>query len=152
MHDNLTLPMPASGLIPHRPPMLLVDKLISFDDGSGTVEACLDSGSILVDGSGKLDEVALIEIIAQGYATIKGYDDLRNGKPVQEGFLVGIRKLALSGQAFAGERLSVNIKTVGSFEGFSVVEGEIRRNEEIIAAGSLKLWLVNDGSRNRRLP
>jgi predicted hotdog family 3-hydroxylacyl-ACP dehydratase len=148
MHDNLTLPMPAAGLIPHRPPMLLVDRLISFDSGSGIVEACLDSGSILVDSTGRLDKVALVEILAQGYATIKGYDDLINGKPVQEGFLVGIRKLKLSGEAFAGERLSISIKTVGSFEGFAVVEGEIRRADEIIASGSLKLWLVNEGARD----
>ena len=100
--------------------------------------------SVLVNSRGELDEVALVELLAQGYATFKGYDDLINGKPVQEGFLVGIRKLRFSGQVSAGERLTINIRTVGSFEGFSVIDGEIRRGDETIATGSLKLWVVND--------
>jgi predicted hotdog family 3-hydroxylacyl-ACP dehydratase len=129
--------------------MLLVDQLLSYEAGSGTVNACPDTGSVLVDSQGKLDEVALVELLAQGYATIKGYDDLINGKPVQEGFLVGVRKLRFSGQARAGEQLTINIRTIGTFEGFAVVEGDIRRSGEVIASGSIKLWLVNDGNRDR---
>lgn len=144
MNLDLTLPMPAIELIPHRPPMLLVERLLSYEPGgSGTVEACLDSSSFLASKQGVLDEVAMVEMLAQGYAAIKGYDDLLCGKPVQEGFLVGIRKFRMSGRVSAGERLVITINTVGSFEGFAVIEGQIRSAEEIIATGFIKLWLVD---------
>ena len=150
---DLTLPLSAEKLIPHRPPMLLVDRLTSCDEsGSGVVEACLGADCVLAGPQGRLDEVALVELIAQSYATIKGYDDLLKGKPVQEGFLVGIRKLQLTGKARAGDRLTVEIRTVGSFEGFAVVEGQVLCNGAAIASGTIKLWLINDGAAAGGMP
>lgn len=152
MNCDLILPLETERLIPHRPPMLLVDRLLSCADGAGVVEACPRQDSLLVNSCGELDEVALVEMLAQGYATIKGYGDLVNGRPVMEGFLVGIRKLQIQGKAFAGDRLLIHIKTVGAFEDFAVVEGEVSCKDKVIAAGTFKLWIVNEGlvGRERR--
>src|SRR5689334_6899018 len=120
MTIDLTLPMPAETFIPHRPPMRLVDTLVSYEEMSGVVEAKPEAGSLLVNGAGKLDEVALVELLAQGYAVIKGYDDLYRGKQISEGFLVGVKRFRITGTAHAGELLRVHIRTVGSFEGFAV--------------------------------
>ena len=106
------LPIPAENLLPHRPPMLLVDRLCSYADGCGVVEACPGSDSILVDERGALDEVALVELMAQGYAAVKGYDDLVKGRPVQEGFLVGIRKLQITGRAATGDLLRMPTRSL----------------------------------------
>lgn len=138
--------MTAEKLLPHRPPMLLVDTLCSYAEGSGEIEAAPGPDCILAGKGGALDETALVELMAQGYAAVKGYHDLVSGMPVQEGFLVGIRRLRISGRARVGERLTVKISTVGSFEGFAVVEGTVLRGDETIAAGTLKLWLVNNGT------
>lgn len=145
MKNDLTLPQPAEAFIPHRPPMRLVETLISFEDASGLVEARPAADCIFVDGEGFLAEAALVEILAQGYAVIKGYADLQHGGEISEGYLVGVRKLCISGRARAGERLLVQIRTVGSFEGFAVAEGEIVRAGEIIANGTIKLWIVDAG-------
>jgi predicted hotdog family 3-hydroxylacyl-ACP dehydratase len=145
MNVALTLPIAAEHLIPHRSPMLLVERLVSCDAaGSGTVEACLGKDSLLTGPGGTIDEIALVEIIAQSYAAIKGYCDLLQERPVQKGFLVGMRKLQVSGSAGAGDRLSVRIKLVGSFEGFAVVEGQVLCRGEAIASGTIKLWLVDE--------
>lgn len=146
MKKDLTLPMPAETLIPHRPPMRLVDTLVSRGDATGVIEANPGAGCILVGADGVLDEAALVELMAQGYAVIKGYDDLSRGKEVSEGYLVGVRKFRVAGRARAGERLLVRIKTVGSFEGFAVADGEIERAGETIASGTIKLWIVNQGA------
>ncbi len=137
--------MPAAAFIPHRPPMQLVDTLIAYADAGGVVEARPAADCILVDSNGILDEAAFVELLAQGYAVIKGYDDTLQGKEISEGYLVGTRKLCITGIARAGERLLINIRTVGSFEGFAVAEGEIMRDEETIASGSIKLWIVGGG-------
>jgi predicted hotdog family 3-hydroxylacyl-ACP dehydratase len=142
MKNDLILPLPAERFIPHRPPMRLVERLLSYDDAAGEVEAILAADSILIDADGTLDAVALVELLAQGYAVVKGYDDRLQGKEVSKGYLVGVRKLRINGQARAGEHLLIRIRTVGSFEGFAVVEGEIENASEIIASGTLKLWIV----------
>lgn len=144
MTTVLALPMPAERLIPHRPPMRLVDTLLSFADGCGETEACPAAGSLLADRNGELDRVALVELIAQSYATVRGYDDLLNGRPVRKGFLVGIRKLRITGTALAGERLVTTIRTIGTFDGFALAEGEIVRHDECIARATIKLWIVDD--------
>jgi predicted hotdog family 3-hydroxylacyl-ACP dehydratase len=145
MKNDLTLPLPAERFIPHRPPMRLVETLISCDDAVGVVEATLATDSLLVADDGTLDAVAFVELLAQGYAVIKGYDDRRQGKEISEGYLVGVRKMRITGRARAGEQLLIRIRTIGSFEGFAVVEGEIENASEIIASGTLKLWIVSAG-------
>jgi len=146
MNKDLTLPMPAEAFIPHRPPMRLVDTLISWSGSTGEIEANPGADCILVGSDGALDEAALVELLAQGYATIKGYDDMLLGKPVSEGYLVGVRKFHVKGRARTGERLLVRIRTVGSFEGFAVADGEIERAGEVIASGTIKLWIVNQAA------
>jgi len=146
MKIDLTLPMPAETFIPHRPPMRLVETLVSYGDAAGLIEARPAADGILVDADGAMDEVALVELLAQGYAVIKGYHDLLHGKEISKGYLVGVRKLAVTGRARAGERLLVRIRTVGSFEGFAVAEGEVERAGAIIASGTIKLWIVGADS------
>ena len=127
-------------------PMRLVDTLISCENAGGLVETTIAADCILVNADGTLDEAAFVELLAQGYAVIKGYDDTEQGKEISEGYLVGVRKLRITGRASAGDRLQVRIRTVGQFEGFAVAEGEIVRTEEIIASGYIKLWIVGMGA------
>jgi predicted hotdog family 3-hydroxylacyl-ACP dehydratase len=137
--------MPASLLIPHRTPMRLVDTLLSVHEGCGVTETVLPRTSMMADGEGKLHEVAFMEMIAQSYAAFNGYRDLVEGKPPGEGFLVGVRRLEITGRAYAGDRLLTSIRTVASFGGFAVVEGSVTRGDETVASGIIKLWLVENG-------
>ena len=144
MPDAPALPIPAERIIPHRPPMRLVDTLLSCADGSGVAEACLPADSLLAGADGDIDAAALVELMAQSYAAVKGYDDLLRGKPPGKGFLVGMRKMDICGKARAGERLRISIRTVGVFENFAVVEGAVARGGDTLAAGTLKLWIAGD--------
>lgn len=135
--------MAASLLIPHRTPMCLVDTLLSVHEGCGVTESVLPRTSMMADEEGRLDEVAFMEMIAQSYAAFKGYMDLVEGKPAMEGFLVGVRHLVVTGRAVAGDRLLTSIRTVAALGGFAAVEGAVTRGDETLAAGTLKLWLVD---------
>jgi len=143
MIAGITLPMAAERLIPHRAPMRLVDTLVSVSDGCAEAESVLPRTAMMADGDGKIDEVAFMELIAQSYAAFKGYKDRMDGKPPGEGFLVGVRHLEITGRAYAGDRLLTSIRTVAAFGGFAVVEGAVARGDEILASGTLKLWLVD---------
>ena len=123
--------------------MRLVDTLVSVNDGCAVAESVLPRSAIMADGEGKIDEVAFVELIAQSYAAFRGYMDRRSGKPPVEGFLVGVRDLAVAGRAYAGDRLLTSIRTVAAIGGFAVVEGAVTRGDETLASATLKLWLVD---------
>ena len=96
---------------------------------------------LFVREDGTLEPVVFVELIAQSYAAIKGYEDTLNGVSVREGFLVGGRRVKLLSKAHVGDRLTIDIETSGHLEGFCVVDGVVRRDEEILAEGSIKLWI-----------
>lgn len=135
------LSVPVETLIPHRKPMCLIDRLVEFKDQGGTVAALVSFEHALVAGDGRLDTLAVAEMIAQSYAAVKGYDDYGTGNSVKQGFLVGIRKIQFRGAVFAGDLLRINVKTVGSIAGFAVVAGTVTREQELIAEGEIKLWI-----------
>jgi 3-hydroxyacyl-[acyl-carrier-protein] dehydratase len=141
MNNDLSLPQPAERFIPHRAAMRLIDTLISRSETTGVIDATPGADCLLVAADGFLDEAALVELMAQGYAAIRGYDDLVQGREISEGYLVGVRKFRVAARARAGQRLLVRIRTVGSFEAFAVAEGEIERDGETIACGTIKLWI-----------
>lgn len=144
MNSKLDLPVEAETLIPHRKPMRLVDRLLKCRDGSGTVEAVIEKGSMLLDENGNLEPAAMIELMAQSFAMVKGYEDINNSEPVKNGFLVGVKKADTFGKASAGDRLLVTVKKIWGLEGFVVAEGDIKNGSEVIARGSIKLWVSDE--------
>ena len=141
MKSELTLPMDAEKLIPHRKPVCMLDRLIEFKDQAGTVEAVVSSENALIEENGPLDQLAVTEMIAQACAAAKGYEGPLDNDPMKLGFLVGIKKLQFFGKAFAGDKLQIAVRTVASISGFTVVEGKVICNQKIIATGKIKLWV-----------
>lgn len=137
----LTLPLAAEELIPHRLPMRLVEQLIEIDGKNGVVGAQVTAECPLVDVNGKLEDIALIELIAQSYAALKGYLDRLEERPVRQGFLVGIKKLNWLETVFAGEKLLIKIRTLAELDDFAVAEGEIWQEEKLVARGEIKVWI-----------
>jgi predicted hotdog family 3-hydroxylacyl-ACP dehydratase len=140
----MPLPINAMELIPHRPPLCLIDKLISYENEAGCVTARIKADHPFIHIDGKLEPTALIEIVAQAYAAIVGYRDLTEGKSVERGFLVGIRKFQIHHPAKVGDQLQIEVATIGKFSGFAVAEGQISCNNRIIANGSIKLWTAEE--------
>ena len=141
MKSELTLPLEAENLIPHRKPLRMVNRLTEFNDQAGTVEAVVSSDNFLIDGNGPLDQMAVAEMMAQACAAAKGYEDRLYDEPMKLGYLVGIKRLEFFGKAFAGDKLQISVRTVGAISGFTVVEGKVICNQKIIAAGKIKLWV-----------
>lgn len=138
---GVTLPLEAELLIPHRLPLRMVDRLVTVDGKNGVVEALVAADCPLVAADGKLEDVALTELLAQAYAAVKGYCDLLESKPVKQGFLVGIKKSIKLLPAQAGDRLKIKINTLAELDEFSVAEGEIWRGKELLARGEIKVWV-----------
>ncbi|WP_020677820.1 hypothetical protein [Geopsychrobacter electrodiphilus] len=138
---NLSLPMAAEALVPHRLPMRLVERLLEIDGQNGVVEALVRADCPLVDEQGQLEDVALIELIAQSFAALRGYLDRRAGFPVRQGFLVGIKKLVRLHSTRVGDCLQIHIRTLAELDGFAVADGEIWTDKTLIARGEIKIWI-----------
>jgi len=137
----MQLPMAVEDLIPHRLPMRQVERLLEFHDHEGVIEAVVGEENLLLDTDGRLDEAGFIEMLAQSFAAVQGYADRLAGKPLRKGFLVGIRKFSVMAPAYRGDCLTIRIHPIAALERFFVVEGEILRNEEVLASCNLKLWI-----------
>ncbi len=144
MNNDILLPMPAEKLIPHRPPLCLINRLMEFSGQKGIVESVIESDNIFLSDDGSLSSATLVELIAQASAAVKGYDDLRHGFAIKKGFLVDIREVSFIGKCFKGDKLHINIEIIKTISGFSVIHGEVKRNNDVIAIGILKLWVPED--------
>lgn len=137
----MELPLAAEELIPHRLPMRLIDRFLEIEGKNGVVEAQVAAECPFVDAGGTLEEVAMIELIAQAYAALKGYLDRLQEKPVRQGYLVGIKKMNTLECARAGDRLRIDIRTLAELADFAIAEGQIWRGSELLARGEIKVWI-----------
>ncbi len=137
---ELTLPLAAESLIPHRLPMRVVDELLEVDGKKASVSAEVSADSPFVDANGKLDDIILVELIAQGHAVLNGYYTQLESRPVREGFLVGVKKAKWFGAAYAGEKLLIEIDTLAEVDAFSLAMGQVWRGDIMVASGEIKVW------------
>jgi predicted hotdog family 3-hydroxylacyl-ACP dehydratase len=82
-----------------------------------------------------------VEIIAQSFAAVKGYADLLEGKPISKGFLVGVKRLNIFGMVYKGDGLLTFIERVGETDEFSLAEGKVMREGQLIASGNVMVWV-----------
>ena len=93
--------MPASSyrledFLPHRPPMVLIDEIVSFDKGSESLVAAVTAKREWCESW------VAIEFMAQTAAALAGIADRESGYegPARPGFLLGSRKLELNLERF----------------------------------------------------
>jgi 3-hydroxyacyl-[acyl-carrier-protein] dehydratase len=140
------LPMDAGGLLPHRPPMCVIDRLTSYDGQCGTVEAMIPPDSIFIRDDGSVEPAVCVELIAQSFAAVKGYDNLIEGQPVSKGFLVEVKGFRFDGTIYGGEPLQIVINRLGGTVEFALAEGKVvMRGEEVIASGRAMVWIPQGG-------
>jgi MoaA/NifB/PqqE/SkfB family radical SAM enzyme/predicted hotdog family 3-hydroxylacyl-ACP dehydratase len=136
-----SLPIGVQGIIPHGPSMRMIDRLVQIGERYARTEFVVRQDSVLVDASGRLDELAYIEMIAQSFAACHGFHLTGEVGKVHRGLLIGIKDLIVSGEAFVGDRLTVIVRKITRFGDFGVVEGDVlHQNGKLMATGQVKIW------------
>lgn len=138
--DIIRLPADAAALVPHKPPMRLVDRLLEVKELESLSEMTVRQDMIFVDEDGFLDGGAYAEIIAQSLAAMEGYQKLGRGEPRQQGLLLGMRNIQVFGRARTGDILRVSVSKIAKYGDFGIVRGEIRNGDTLIANGEVKVW------------
>lgn len=136
------LPINIQGLIPHQPPMLLVDSLIYLEDDEAISETVFAPNSIFIKNNELIEEAALFEMMAQTFAAASAAG--RDGPGPSAGYLVGIKRLKIQGSARAGQPVEVRVKVISRVEDFSVVEGEVRQGARLLATGQITVFVPQE--------
>lgn len=87
---------PIETLLPHRPPMLLIDAVREYDTESICVEATPDAHAWYADAHGNMPVHIVIELMAQAIAAHEALTRRSSGLPPAPGVLLGTRRLEAS--------------------------------------------------------
>ena len=141
--SNLLNPsnLPVWDIIPQRAPMLMVDRLLSYDPAASESELLIRPDNIFL--SDVLSSAGIVEHIAQTCAARIGYyNKYILHRPIVIGYIGAIRRLDVMRQPTVGEELHTRIDVLGEAFGLTLVHAVVRtRQGELIAEGEMKIAL-----------
>ncbi len=128
-------------LLPQRPPMVMVDRLLHCDTVVTLTELTIREDNIMVDG-GIMSACGLIENIAQTCAARMGYINLSNGKEVRVGVIGALRDMEIHSLPKVGDRIETRIEVSDEVFGMTLAQAESRCGDTLLASGTIKIALL----------
>lgn len=128
-------------LLPQRPPMVMVDKLLHCDPEVTETEFAVREDNIMVD-NGKMSAFGLIENIAQTCAARMGYINLVSGKAVQIGVIGALRNIEIHSLPVVGLTIETRIDVSDEVFGMTLAQASSRCGEQTLATGTIKIALL----------
>lgn len=132
-------PVNAQQYIPQQPPVVMVDILLECTEALTITEFSIPKSHIFVQ-NGQLTAAGLLENIAQTCATRIGW--LNRDKPVKIGVIGSISKMEISHFPLAGQTLNTRIDVVSEIFDATIVEAEIKCEEQTLAQGKMKVFVT----------
>jgi len=134
-------------LIPHRPPILAVDRLLYVDRSQARGERRVTASSGIRPGGSLLDgellEVHLIEGLAQTAGGVNGFDARETGRITRAGWLVGIRGFTIHRRPRLGERIEFEVRILKKLGELVLFDCHAMVGDETIAEGEMKFFVEN---------
>lgn len=131
------------GLIPQRPPVVMVDTMYSATESEAETGLHVDSDNVFVH-DGKLREPGIIEHVAQSAAAFAGYDTFRRGLPPKIGFIGEIRQFRIARLPLAGEELHTHLQILGEAAGITLLSAETVSGDGAVASCRMKIFIKED--------
>ena len=146
-------------LVPHEPPMLLLDAVQSYDDESVVCTVTIAPDGLFVEqqnGQPRVPAVIGLEYMAQCVAAYAGLTARQGGRPPRIGFLIGCRELRLDAEAFSvGDTLEVEARRVWGENDLGSFACAVKRAGEVLGFGHpqrLRRPAARGGRRHDRRP
>jgi len=137
-------PYPVADLLPHAPPMLLLDEVLGYDFGTLQAAVTIRPNSPFFRGDGVPAHIA-IEYMAQACGALAGIEALSAGRPVGLGFLLGTRNFQSARDFFhAGERLLISVDEVFRDVEMGVFDGSVRVADATLVTATLNVYRPED--------
>jgi predicted hotdog family 3-hydroxylacyl-ACP dehydratase len=135
-------------LIPHRPPFVMVDQLLSFTETTAHGGFTIKADNIFLE-NGEFKEPGLLENIAQTAAARAGYISKKENKPVPIGYIGSVKNLEIYSFPKAGDELITEITIENQIFDVTIISGKVSCNEKLLAQCQIKIFI--DQTKNRLL-
>lgn len=126
--------------IPQRIPFVMVDELVSCTEEATISSFKIRKENIFFNGV-DIEEVALVENIAQTAAARVGFMSVQENKPVPVGFIGAVQQLKIHRKPLLHEVLETKIIVKNQIFNASIIEGVITINDEKIASCEMKIFI-----------
>lgn len=133
-------------LLPQRPPFIMIDRLVFFDEVVTTTEFLVSSNHIFMEGD-VLNPCALVENIAQTCAARMGYINYINHEKVRIGFIGSIRNLNILRPVRLGELLTTSIEVKEEVMQLTLVDAIVKVGDETVVTAEMKIALSDIDSQ-----
>ena len=129
-------------LLPQRPPFIMIDRLIHFDETVTTTQLTVREDNLFMEDDGLLNSCALIENIAQTCAARMGYiNHYINKERVRIGFIGGIKNLQVLRPVRQGETLTTTIEVQQEIMRLTLVNATVKVGDETVVTAEMKIAL-----------
>lgn len=122
---------PVADYLPHRPPMLLIDRIDEVTDHAVVCRATINPTCVFAR-DGVVHPSAMIELVAQACAIFIGVTSARDGGPRRPGFIASCREVSFAVDSFAiGDELTIVASKVVGQERLAAFTGSVSRRGEV---------------------
>lgn len=128
-------------LIPQRPPMVMVDRLLHCDIVVTETELTVSKDNIMVE-DGHMSAIGLIENVAQTCAARMGYINLTSGKEVRVGVIGALRDMTIHSLPEVGSTIKTRIEVNDEVFGMTLAQAESRCGDMLLCSGTIKIALL----------
>ena len=134
--------------LPHRPPMVWIDDVLSFSEKEGECRLRLKADGHYMDQE-VLRPTAFLEFIAQAYGFISVCHHIHildpNSKPLRKAFLASIKEAALPTTEVlrtlkAGDTLNVTIDGVRQMGPIVLFTGRVKCADQLLCEAQMKVF------------
>jgi len=137
--------IPVSELLPHDPPMVLLDRVLSFDASTLVAEVEIRPDSVFCEDDGVPAWVG-IEYMAQAVAAHAGCQGRLQGESPIIGYLLGTRSYKCLVASFAvGETLTIYVESLFVESGLGAFASRIEMNG-VLATATINVYQPTDDS------
>jgi predicted hotdog family 3-hydroxylacyl-ACP dehydratase len=127
----------------HKPPMLLIDEIKSSGGNWAETSFKINPDNIFLE-AGCLRREALAEIMAQTLAAFNAFNAAKYGGPSgRKGFLVGLKNITFSGDAFACDDLRCRVEIVDFISQTYIARGAVYKDAQKLAEGEIRIFVFD---------
>ena len=139
MVDPAVFYPPLDSILPHRPPMILIDELVHWDEREVVCSVTIRADAPFV-ADGRVPALVSIEYFAQTVAAFYGYLSRHHHQTFTMGMLLGTRELELRTDFLhVGDALTVTGHELWSGAGLAQFRCKLLRGPELLALASISV-------------
>ena len=127
-------------LIPQRPPFVMIDQLISYNEKITRSSFKIRENNIFVE-NGQFCEPGLLENIAQTAAARAGYISVYDNKPVLIGYIGAIKNLVIYSLPRVNDELVTEVSVEDQIFDVMLIKGKVTCRDVLLAVCEMKIFI-----------